>query len=383
MVRKTLTKTLCFLSTGAMAMPEYNMPVGVTPISHDIFHLHMVIFYICLAIAIGVFAAMFYIMINYRRSKGAKASHFHHNTWVEIIWTLIPTLILIMMAIPATKVLIDMNDDSKSDINIKIIGHQWHWEYSYLDEGVNFRSFLKTKKSAIDGRTPKGQWYLLEVDKPLVVPIHKKIRFLLTSADVDHSWWVPELGVKKDAIPGIINSAWARIDKVGIYRGQCTELCGMQHGFMPVVLIAVRDKDYQAWLKGQKSGHPITLPASATEPDPMTLAALMTQGKKVYEKKCAVCHKEDGKGAPPVYPAIHGSKVATGPTNAHIHKVLFGQKRTAMQPFGEQLTDQEIASVITYQRHSWGNDNAQHYGKAAGGLVQPKHVRHARVKKEF
>jgi cytochrome c oxidase subunit 2 len=229
----------------------YNMPEGVTPLSHKIYDLHMTIFWICVAVGVLVFGAMGVALILHRKARGVKAANFHHNTWVEVVWTVIPFLILVGMAVPATKVLVEMNDTTKADINIKITGYQWRWQYEYLDEGISFFSSLSTPQQQLAGGTGKDRWYLLEVDNPLVVPINKKIRFLVTSNDVVHSWWVPDLGVKRDAIPGFIYEAWARIDKPGVYRGQCAELCGVNHGFMPIVVIAKTPQDYAKWVASQ------------------------------------------------------------------------------------------------------------------------------------
>lgn len=231
-----------------------NMTPGVTEISRGIQNLHMTIFWVCVGIGTLVFSVMFYAIIWHRKSRGATAAHFHDNVYVEIIWTLIPVLILILMAIPATRLLIKMHDtEHDSDISIKIIGHQWYWEYEYLGEGVRVMSRLSTPQDQIQNRDIKNPHYLREVDNPLVVPEKKKIRFLTTANDVIHSWWVPALGVKKDAIPGFINEAWARIEETGVYRGQCAELCGALHGFMPIVIEVKTDAEYQAWLADKKA----------------------------------------------------------------------------------------------------------------------------------
>ncbi len=248
-----LTTFLFLLHNPSYAAYTLNMHPGVTEISRDIYHLHMAIFWICVAVGIAVFSVMFYAIVHHRKSKGVKAAHFHENTTIEIIWTVIPFIILVVMAIPATKILIKMNNTKKdSDITIKITGHQWRWEYEYLGEGIRFISNLTTPQIQIQNRDLKGQYYLLEVDKPVVVPIGKKIRFLATAADVIHSWWVPALGIKRDAIPGFINEGWATIEKPGIYRGQCAELCGVNHGFMPIVIEAKSEEEYQDWLQKQK-----------------------------------------------------------------------------------------------------------------------------------
>lgn len=231
---------------------QLNMLPGVTPVSREIYHLHMLMLYICAAIAVAVFSVMFYAIVKHRKSKGAKAANFHDNLTIEILWTIIPTLILVFMAVPAVKVLMHMSDSGKADINIKVTGYQWKWRYDYMDDGFGYFSNSSTPAEQTQNLKPKGKWYLLEVDKPLVLPIHKKVRFLLTANDVIHSWWVPELGVKMDAMPGAIHEAWARIDKPGVYRGQCTELCGMRHGYMPIVVVAKTPADYQAWVKAQQ-----------------------------------------------------------------------------------------------------------------------------------
>lgn len=350
---------------------QLNMSPGVTPVSRDIYDLHMTIFTIVVVIGILTFGVLIYALIKHRKSKGAVPAKFHGSTLVEIIWTVIPFLILVAMAIPATRVLIRMSDDSKSDINIKIIGYQWKWKYEYLDQGISYFSNLSTPPDQMANKAKKNKWYLLEVDKPLVVPIHKKIRFLVTSNDVIHSWWVPALGVKRDAIPGFVHEAWARIDKPGVYRGQCAELCGLNHGFMPIVVVAKTQADFDKWVAKQKKvegGKPAGPPAD------MTKAKLMELGKKTYDTSCGACHKPDGSGMPPAFPALKGSKITEGPVADHIHIVLHGKKGTAMQAFGDQLSDQELAAVITYERNAWGNDDKAKYGKDAGGVVQPADI---------
>jgi cytochrome c oxidase subunit 2 len=364
-------------SVAQAAESSINMPVGVTPMSRDIYDLHMTIFWICVAIGVVVFGVMIYSIINHRKSKGVKPATFHESVKVELIWTIIPFIILIIMAIPATKVLINMEDDNDADVNIKVTGYQWKWKYDYLDEGVSFFSNLSTPQEQIDGKAPKGQWYLLEVDKPLVVPIHKKIRFLVTSNDVIHSWWVPAFGIKRDAVPGFIHDSWARIDKPGIYRGQCAELCGMRHGYMPIVVIAKTEADYAAWVAKQR-GDDASKKAKPSVFKKMSKAQLMEAGKKAYQTTCAVCHKPGGEGMPPTFPALKGSKVATGPVKTHLHNVLFGVKGTAMQAFKDQLSNIEIAAIVTYERNAWGNADKQKYGNLAGGLVQPSDVKAAR-----
>ncbi|NOH27141.1 cytochrome c oxidase subunit II [Vibrio mediterranei] len=336
----------------------YNLTKGVTNISNQVYDLHMLIFYICCAIAFVVFGVMFYSIFKHRKSRGAVAANFHESTKVEIVWTVIPIIILIAMAIPATKTLVAMEDTSQSDITIKITGSQWKWHYEYFGEDVNFFSLLATSQKQIDGIEEKGAHYLLEVDNPLVVPINQKIRFLMTSDDVIHSWWVPDFAVKKDTIPGFINEAWTRIDEPGVYRGQCAELCGKAHGFMPIVVQAVEQSDYDAWLAGKKQEMALAAAEAAKSLDAtLPLDELMTIGEEVYAGRCAVCHQANGEGITGAFPAIAGSAVATtGEVSTHISKIVDGVNGTAMQSFANQLTDKEIAAVVTYQRNAWGND---------------------------
>lgn len=350
---------------------QLNMTRGVTPISHDIYDLHMTIFWICVAIGILVFGILIYALIKHRRSKHPTPETFHENKAIEILWIIIPLFILILMAIPATLVLMRMDDDAKSELTIKVTGYQWKWKYDYIGKDLSFFSNMSTPRAQIEGKEKKGKWYLLEVDKPLVVPIHTKIRFLVTSNDVIHSWWVPSLGIKRDAIPGYIHESWAKIDKPGTYRGQCAELCGMDHAYMPIVVVAKTQKDFDKWLE-KETGKKEAL--AKTPPKPMTESELMKLGEKVYLNTCAVCHKPDGRGMPPAFPTMIGGKVATGPIKGHIDIVMNGKKGTAMQAFKEQLSDQEIAAVVTYERNAWGNNNKQKYGKEAGGLVQPEEI---------
>ncbi len=356
-------------------LPKFNMTPGVTPISRDIYDLHMTIFAICVVIGILVFGVLIYSLIKFRKSKGAVASKFHDHPVLEIVWAIIPFFILLAAAIPATIVLIRMEDTADASVNIKITGHQWKWQYEYLDEGISFYSNLSTPRDQIDNKRPKNKWYLLEVDKPLVVPIHQKIRFLVTSSDVIHSWWVPAFGVKRDAIPGFIHEAWAKIDKPGTYRGQCAELCGLNHGFMPIVVIAKTQEDYQKWVLSQSKGAAEAAAAAIKAADKKwTLDELMKLGKSTYTAHCAVCHKPTGDGMPPAFPALKGGKITTGPVKAHIEIVLNGKTGTAMQSFKSQLSDADIAAVVTYERNAWGNADKKKYGNSAGGIVQPKEI---------
>lgn len=353
-----VTSSMSLLLTPlAQATSEYNMTQGVTEISGKVYELHMLIFYICCAIAFVVFGVMFYSILRHRKSKGAVAAHFHESTKVEIIWTVIPIIILIAMAIPATKTLIAMEDTSQSDITIKITGSQWKWHYSYFGEDVEYFSLLATSDKEIEGIEAKGAHYLLEVDKPLVLPINRKVRFLMTSDDVIHSWWVPAFAVKKDTIPGFINEAWTKIDEPGVYRGQCAELCGRAHGFMPIVVQAMEEDDFDAWLADQKALAIAEAKAAKEALDAsLSLEELNTIGEQVYASRCAVCHQANGEGIPGAFPAIKGSPIALGNVSEHIDVIVYGRSGTAMQAFDNQLTEKEIAAVITYQRNAWGND---------------------------
>lgn len=334
-----------------------NMTQGVTEISGKVYHLHMIILYICCAIGVIVFGIMIYSMINHRRSKGAVAANFHESTKVEIAWTLIPFVILILMAIPATKTLIAMEDPSNAELTIKVTGSQWKWHYSYFDHDIEFFSLLSTPKEQIDGLEAKGENYLLEVDKPLVIPTNRKVRFLMTSEDVIHSWWVPAFAVKKDANPGFINEAWTRVDKPGTYRGQCAELCGKDHGFMPIVVEVLPEAEFDAWLVAQHQQAEVAeQEAQAALSKTLTMEELMAQGEQVYMTRCAACHQPNGMGLPGAFPSIKDSPIAKGPITEHLEIVINGKTGTAMQAFGNQLTAQEIAAVVTYQRNAWGNN---------------------------
>lgn len=338
---------------------QLNMHKGVTPLSQDMYDLHMIAIVICAIIGLVVFGVMVYSLIHHRKSKGYKPASFHDNTRLEIVWTIIPFLILIGLAIPATKVLIRMEDSAEADVTVKIVGHQWKWQYQYLDEGINFFSNLSTPFAEIENKATKNQWYLLQVDKPLVLPVNQKIRFLVTSNDVVHSWWVPELGVKRDAIPGFMHEAWARIKEPGVYRGQCAELCGINHAYMPIVVQAVSEADYQKWVNDQVKVQDEYI-AAETKPEEqpkMTRAELMKLGKERYDIICSACHKVDGKGIPPMFPPLKGSSVAVGhPISRHIDIILDGVPGTAMQAFRDQLSDKEIAAIATYERNAWENN---------------------------
>jgi cytochrome c oxidase subunit 2 len=329
-----------------------NLTPGVTDVSRSVYDLHMTIFWICVAIALVVFGVMFWSIFHHRKSRGAKAHHFHENTLVEVIWTLVPVLILVGMAVPATATLIKMYDPSEAELDVQITGYQWKWRYDYLDHELSFFSNMSTPREQITNVAEKQENYLLEVDRHLVLPVGTKIRFLLTANDVIHSWWVPALAVKKDAIPGFINEAWTIIDEPGIYRGQCAELCGQDHGFMPIVVEAVSKEDFDVWLMAARAEKEAQVQAAERS---WTLDELMQQGEQVYLQACAACHLPSGEGVPGAFPALKGSPVALGDVSAHIDIVLNGKAGTAMQAFRDQLSTVQLAAVITYERNAWGN----------------------------
>ncbi|CZF82916.1 cytochrome c oxidase subunit II [Grimontia marina] len=348
-----------FAANAANEVSSFNLTPGVTEISEKVYGLHMTILWICVAIGVVVFGAMFWAIIHHRKSKGAVAANFHESTKVEILWTLIPFLILIAMAVPATNVLLAMEDPSDSELTIQVTGSQWKWHYRYFDHDVEFFSLLATSAAQIDGEATKRETYLLEVDRPLVVPTGKKVRFLITSEDVIHSWWVPDFAVKKDANPGFINEAWTRIDKPGIYRGQCAELCGKDHGFMPIVVIAKPVEEFDAWVTETAAAQ-----AKVKEEEQKLLAMnmnmdeLMELGEEVYNSRCAACHQVNGLGLPGVFPALAQQGISADPDKVldHLNIVIHGKSGTAMQAFGAQLGLKELAAVITYERNAWGNN---------------------------
>lgn len=336
-----------------------NMTPGVTPVSQEIYGLHMLIFWICVAIGIIVFGALAYTMYAHRRAKRKEAATFHEHLGLEIFWTAIPFLILVAMAIPATRSLIHLYDtEADVDLDVVVTGYQWKWQYEYLGKDVSFFSNLHEDSNAarqlgsgIDPETVPN--YLLEVDNPLVVPVNKKIRFLVTGNDVIHSWWVPALGIKRDAIPGFVRESWARIEEPGIYRGVCAELCGRDHGFMPIVVKAVEEEEFNQWI-GEKQAAAEELRELASQT--FTFEDLYERGEGVYNRSCAACHGPDGQGVPGAFPAIAGSAVATGPIEEHLDVVVNGVPGTAMQAFGAQLSPVDIAAVVTYQRNAFGNN---------------------------
>ena len=365
-----LSALVAMMSTNVFAEYGLNMTEGVTSLSHDIYDLHMMVFWVCVAIAVVVFGAMFYSVFAHRKSKGAVASNFHESTKAEFLWTGVPIIILVLMAIPASKTLIDLEDTSKAELNIKVTGHQWKWQYDYPKEGISFISNLAQSSKDVIYKTPadlqkvdEKEPYLLSVDKRLVLPVDTSIRFLITSADVIHAWWVPAFGVKQDANPGFINDAWAKIDEIGTYRGQCAELCGKDHGFMPIVVDVVSKADYAKWVSEQQAEKAAAV-ASATKT--WSKDELMAQGEGVYNANCAGCHKKDGSGMPPIFPPMKGSSVANGSAADHMKIVLHGK---GGMPAFKMLGDADLASVITYERKAFGN---------TGSVVQPSDVKSAR-----
>lgn len=372
------------LAPAAMAT-QLDMTPGVTEISQQVFELHRFMLWICIVIGVGVFGVMFYSILHHRKSKGAKPADFHESTVVEIIWTVIPFVILIVMAVPATKVLIAMNDSGEADLTVRITGSQWKWHYEYLtygdtqDVGLGFLSVLSTPREQYE-RQGKGFTntpdfaahpnYLVEVDKPLVIPTGKKVRFLVTSDDVIHAWWVPDFALKRDAIPGFINEIWTNVPagKEGIYRGRCAELCGKDHAFMPIVVEAKSQADFDAWLKDAKVRAEEEAKAAASSADYKfaDVAEANKLGDEVYHARCAACHQANGEGLPPMFPALKGSKIAAAKDQRAAHIDILNNGKNMMPAWKGVLTPKEMAAVITFTRNAWGN--------STGDLVQPSDV---------
>ena len=329
-----------------------NMREGVTQVSRDVFELHMLIFYICVAIGAVVFSVMFYSLFRYTKKRNPNPSTFHESTKLEVAWTIVPFLILIAMAVPASKTLTEIYDDEEGEINIQVVGYQWKWEYKYLEDDINFFSNLSTDQDEIYNLVPKGENYLLEVDEPLIIPVDTRVRFLITANDVIHSWWVPDFAIKQDAIPGFINTAWTRAEETGIYRGNCTELCGKNHGFMPVVVKVVEKDEYNDWVLAKKE-EAIKL-AELTEKE-WSLAELTERGEGVYQKNCVACHQMNGEGLPPIFPALAGSDIVMFDKGRNVEILMEGVQGAAMQSFANQLSEVDMAAVITYTRQAWGN----------------------------
>ncbi len=356
---------LTLFSTGAWAEEgqrwQTNMTTSVTEVGQKIYDLHMLVFWICVVVGIVVFGFLFYSVFAFRKSQGAKASSFHENTTVEVAWTVVPFFILIFMAWPATTTLIEIYDTDDAELDILVTGYQWKWKYEYiLPEGdnVSFFSSLRTDKSEIYNEADKGSNYLLEVDEPVVIPVDKKVRFLITANDVLHAWWVPALAVKRDAIPGFINEAWTKAAETGVFRGQCAELCGRDHGFMPIVVNVVEEPEYNAWLDSKKAEAAEIKKLMAQS---FTMDELMARGKAVYTRSCVACHGANGEGG--VGKPIADSPVATGDVATHIDVLVNGVPGSAMQAFGGQLNDVELGAIVTYTRNAFGNN--------MGDKVQP------------
>ena len=341
-------------------------------VARQIYDLHTIVLWICISIAIIVFGIMFYSIVRHRRSSGRQATQFDSNKPLEIMWTVIPCLIVAGLAYPATRGVIAMKDTSGPDLTIKVTGYQWKWRYEYLGENVSFYSDLATTREQIENKAQKGVNYLVEVDHPLVVPVARKVRLLMTADDVIHGWFVPALGVKQDAVPGFVRDTWFKVDTPGTYRGQCTELCGKDHGYMPVVVEALPEEKYQAWLAAQKATNTTaTAAAATTAAKTYSIDELKAEGEKVYARSCAACHQANGQGVPGTFPAIAHGPIATGPLAAHIDIVMNGSKKNpAMAAWKQQLSDLEVAGVVTYQRNAFGN--------TTGDVVQPSQIVAAR-----
>ena len=365
------SRIFCVLTTAIIwsipASADYtlNLRQGVTPVSREVYDLHMLMLWIVTIIGIGVFTVLFYSIYHHRKSRGVKPAKFHHNTTAEVIWTVIPIMILVGMAFPATKTLVKMKNADDAELTVKVTGYQWKWKYDYMEEGFGFFSKLddasnkaRQINSTVDPATVDH--YLLNVDNPMVLPVQTKVRILTTASDVLHSWWVPDLGWKRDAVPGFINDNWTYIEEPGTYRGQCAELCGRDHGFMPIVVEAVSKEKYAEWVAEQKAQAESSLCAAAD----CTMDELMVAGKQMYETQCAACHQVSGQGLGEMFPTLVGSALVIGPAEGHIEIVLNG--RNLMPAFANQLNDEEISAILTYERNAWGNN--------VGDMVQPAMV---------
>ena len=349
----------------------FDLRAGVTNMSQRIQDLHHLSLAVCVIMGVIVFGAMFYTMFAHRRSRHPNPANFHESIAVEVAWTVIPILILIAMAIPATTALIEIEDNSDADLTILITASQWKWHYQYVDSDIGYYSNLATPSAQINNLEPKGEYYLLEVDKPLVLPTNKKVRFLMTSKDVIHSWWIPDFAVKQDAIPGFINEAWTRVADPGLYRGQCAELCGKDHAYMPIVVEVRPEAEFDQWINDQQLAKELASgQAVADREKEWTMAELMPIGEQVFLSNCATCHETTGLGQGSTYPALAGGEIATGPLAAHIARVMDGKAETEMQAWAPQLSDRELAAVITYERNAWGN--------ASNDVVQPRTIYAAR-----
>jgi cytochrome c oxidase subunit II len=359
------------LALPAASASKFDLREGVTEISQRVQSLHHLSLTVCIVVGVIVFGAMFYSIWAHRRARRPEPAHFHENTRLEAVWTLIPTMILIGMAIPATATLIEIEDDADADLTVLITASQWKWHYQYVEAELGYYSNLATPRAQIQGQEKKGEHYLLEADRALVLPTKKKVRFLTTSRDVIHSWWVPDFAVKQDAIPGFINEAWTRIDKPGVYRGQCAELCGKDHAFMPIVVDVRPDAEFDRWLSGERQARALASEAAvAARQKQWTMDELMPRGEQVYLEHCATCHQPDGRGQVGKYPSLGGSQLVTGAISAHLDRVMNGKADTEMQAWAPQLSDLDLAAVATYERNSFGN--------ATGDVIQPLTVYEAR-----
>ena len=371
MLKKLGLGALLLALSGLAFAAEWNLQPAASKMAADIHWLHEAVMLLVLVLFVGVFGFMFWSCYAHRKSVGHKAAQFHENTTVEILWTVIPAIILVIIAVPVTKVVVAQKDTSAADLTIKVTGMQWKWGYDYLKgegEGISFVSMLATPRAQIENREAKGENYLLEVDNELVVPVGKKVRMLTTAADVVHSWWVPAFGAKQDAIPGFIRDTWFRADKPGTYRSQCVELCGKDHGFMPIVVRVVPQDEYSKWVGEKKA---LLAKSADDETKAYTLEQLKARGEKVYAANCVACHQANGKGVPPAFPPLDGSKVVLGPKAGQIDVVLNGVLKggtpTAMAAFGKQLNNVELAAVITFTRNNWGNKT--------GEAIQPAEIK--------
>ncbi len=360
--------SLCAQSSFAL---EWDMREGVTEMSQRIQALHHLSLGVCIVISVIVFGAIFYTLFAHHRSRRPEPADFHESLLVEVIWTLAPILILVGLAIPATSTLIDIEDNSDADLTVLITASQWKWHYHYVEADFGYYSLLATPQQQIDNLAPKTDNYLLEVDKPLVLPTNKKVRFLTASKDVIHSWWVPDFAVKQDAIPGYINEAWTRVDRPGVYRGQCAELCGKGHAFMPVVVEVIPEAEFDSWMDDQRLAIALASETAVADRNrSWSMAELLPRGEAVFLEHCATCHQPEGTGQAGKYPALVGSPITTGAIEDHLNRVMNGKADTEMQAWAPQLSDVDLAAVMTYERSAWGNNT--------GDLIQPMTIYLAR-----